>query len=128
LKTPTISSFAPLLLDIDPERAEKLRKNLWKYMFLTPYLIPTVSPLDDSFSASTWFRALWTGAIGIPWNWMIHEGLKEQGFEYEAYLVRESSRKLVERGFFEFYDPITGEKGRFSAENFSFCGLVLDMY
>jgi len=43
-------------------------------------------------------------------NWMIIDGLKRYGFKDHAAALRESTLELITKsGFYEYFDPVTGE-------------------
>jgi glycogen debranching enzyme len=60
-------------------------------------------------------------------NWMIIDGLKRYGFKDHAAALRESTLELITKsGFFEYYDPVSGEPA--GAKQFSWtAALTIDL-
>lgn len=118
VKTPAI--FFPMYCkSASYERAEML-KEVYKE-FRVPYPVPTLLPEDPSFDPDSY----WRGSTWININWFLYQAFINYGFKDEAKELLESSLKLVEKEFREYYNPYTG-KG-LGAKNFSWSTLVLDM-
>lgn len=146
IKCETISNLAVLLLkNIPKEMVEEVVKRLLNTKkFWLPYPIPSVSadqptfnpdyPKDPSFLKvvlKIWtVPGLWRGTSWINTNWLIIKGLilQSKRFKEERYLniAKEIARRNVEMveksGFYEFYNPYTGQGGR--AKDYSWSGLV----
>lgn len=87
------------------------------------YFLPTVSFEDDSYNPTS----LWRGPIWMNVNWFIYKGLLKYRKINEAKRIRNSTFSLISQsGFREYYHPETG-KG-LGAKNFTWGGLILDMY
>lgn len=117
--------FAPLYANLyTPEEAKELVKAhlLSTEEFYTEHIVPTVPRSEPSYHPSGY----WRGPVWIATNWFIYHGLMNYGFKKEAEVIRESSKKLVEKGGFrEYFNPETG-KG-LGAHNFTWGTLIVDM-
>ncbi|TPW29771.1 hypothetical protein FJU08_13280 [Martelella alba] len=67
---------------------------------------PSWDPRDSRFES----RRYWRGPIWSVVNYMIAIGLAEKGHGEIAERLRDDTRRVVEQsGFFEYFDPLTGE-------------------
>lgn len=96
--------------------------------FHTPYPIPT-TPVDHP-----WFDGdeYWRGNVWLPVNWLVYTGLRNYGLAEAAQRLAAKSLGLVrKKGFCEFFNPISGERGsRLGVpcpQNQSWSTIVLDM-
>ncbi len=128
VKIKTISSLFPLCLDIPEKYVEHLvghladRKEFW----LT-YPIPSVSQDEDSFGPLTETRFIWRGTTWINTNWFIAKGLLRHGKKELYEKLKAKTLELIRRhGFYEYYDPLTGEPGQ-AMRNFGWSTLAIDM-
>ncbi|MGB0454457.1 MAG: MGH1-like glycoside hydrolase domain-containing protein, partial [Bacteriovoracaceae bacterium] len=88
----TLASLFPLLVTKDKEQAEAILKQ-----HLGEHGLSTHSLKDDSFDS----RCYWRGPCWVNTNWFFKE--KVTG-------LAEKTIKLIEKsGFYEYFDPITGE-------------------
>ena len=127
LRTLTVSSLAPLLLDSLPsERAEGIVRQLRDpRRFWPDYPVPSVAMTEPSFRPSERFL-IWRGPTWINTNWMLVRGLRKHGYGDEAgELARRTIGLTLKSGFREFYNPHTGEG--YGAERFGWSTLVLDL-
>jgi glycogen debranching enzyme len=70
------------------------------------FLVPSTDPTSRPFEP----RRYWRGPVWLIVNWMIADGLLAYGRADLADRLREDSLALVRRqGFFEYFDPVTGE-------------------
>ncbi|MDP2948761.1 MAG: hypothetical protein Q8P22_04410 [Chloroflexota bacterium] len=131
-KTKTVTCLFPLILDsIDRQTAERLVKEhlLNEAEFWLPYPLPTVSRDEPAFNPS--FRSpaqsgLWRGPTWVCINWFLVRGLRKHGFEDVAtHIVAKTKELVLQHGFREFYNPLTGEPH--GAEGFAWSTLVVDM-
>ena len=68
--------------------------------------VPSYDRYGYGFSPSRY----WRGPVWININWLLMRGLERYGFENEAARLRETIIELARRaGFFEYFDPLTGE-------------------
>jgi len=110
---PSISCLIPIALGGMPKQGcEALVRHLTNPdEFWLRYPIPSVPKSSRHFQPEAQ-RYLWRGPTWINTNWLIMEGLKRHGYYELADAVAQSSRELVERsGFWEYYNPLTGEGG-----------------
>jgi hypothetical protein len=108
LKESSVAALMPLYAgSITKERAEALVHLLEnEHRFGPAYPVPSV-PLN-----SAWFKpkSYWQGPTWINMNWLIIDGLKRYGFKDHAAALTESTLELIDRaGFYEYFDPLTGE-------------------
>lgn len=108
MKEPSVATLLPLYAgSITKQRAEVLVRMLENDNSFGPaYPVPT-TPVD-----SPWFqpKRYWQGPTWLNINWLIIDGMKRYGFTGHADALTESSLELVEKsGFYEYFDPITGE-------------------
>lgn len=95
--------------------------------FWTEHLFP-FNPHDELKSARPWLeKRIWAGhCIWINFNWMISIGLSENGYTDEAReLTRKTVLMVLEQGFHEYYDSLSGKGMR--VLDFTWPGLALDM-
>ncbi len=72
----------------------------------THYLVPTVSKAEPGWEP----RRYWRGPVWINLNALIAHGLARYGFHALAEEIRAHTLELIARsGFWEYYDPRTGE-------------------
>src|SRR5213075_850375 len=95
--------------------AKILVKNIEnEHVFGPAYPVPS-TPLN-----SPWFdpKRYWQGPTWLNMNWLLIDGLHRYGFKQHAAALTEGSLELVNRhGFFEYYNPETGDP--LGAHNFS---------
>jgi hypothetical protein len=66
----------------------------------------------------------WRGPVWMNINWMLYKGLKNYKFYNEAEDLRKSIIGLIgEHGFYEYYNPITGQG--LGSDNFSWTAALL---
>ncbi len=75
------------------------RVDSWRTSFPSP--IPTSQPDDPSFDPIRY----WRGPVWVLTNWLVADGLDQAGCADRAAALRRDTRRLVERGFAEYYDP-----------------------
>lgn len=124
--TPTI--FYPVILEsTSSEIGEKvMEKHFFKgEEFQTDYPIPSLATNEAAFDPNSSIY-IWRGPTWIVNNWFLHKYLVRKKYTEEAERLIDSIMSLIEKsGFREYYNPFTGEGH--GAENFTWCGLVLDM-
>jgi alpha,alpha-trehalase len=103
----TSASFLPLFAGAaPPERAAVLATTLERWAQAVRFLVPSTDPASPLFEP----RRYWRGPVWLIVNWMIADGLGTCGCADLADRLREDSLALVRRhGFFEYFDPLTGE-------------------
>lgn len=103
-----VASFVPLFAGIaPPEAVDRIVALLDDpATYGAPWPIPSVPRNDPAFDA----RRYWRGPSWVNVNWMIADGLARHGRDDRARALREKTLELVARsGFFEYFEPITGE-------------------
>jgi hypothetical protein len=128
LRVSTVSSLLPLALpDLDDSIARKLIAHIDDDTdYGTRYPVPSVSLREPTFSAQPIGKLVWRGPTWINTNWYVARGCRAHGREDLAARIEDASVELTMReGFFEYFDPFTGEGA--GARDFSWSALVLDM-
>jgi alpha,alpha-trehalase len=107
LSVGTSASFLPLFAGAaPPERAAVLAATLERWAKAVRFPVPSTDPASPLFEP----RRYWRGPVWLIVNWMIADGLGTCGRADLADRLREDSLALVRRhGFFEYFDPLTGE-------------------
>lgn len=103
-----VGTLLPLYAGIAPpeavERAVALLDDPASYG--APWPIPSVPLGDPAFEP----RRYWRGPTWINVNWFIAEGLERHGQRDHGRRLRDRTLELLERsGFYEYFDPTTGE-------------------
>jgi glycogen debranching enzyme len=129
LRVSTVSSLMPLILpDLPAAAAQALIAHVEDPReYAAPWPVPSVAMSEPSFVPGVvGGKLLWRGAAWMNTNWYVSRGLRRHGRVDLARRIEDRSAELVERsGFFEYYDPFTGEGH--GARDFSWTALVLDM-
>jgi len=134
----SVSNLFPLVLpNLKPEQLDSIL-SLFEKSFDTPYPIPSVA--IDSPNYNPHYRQkgrLWDGGTWINTNWyLVERGKQRQAVRSELQAhprlvqramtagnkVVDSSHSLVDQGFYEFYNPETGEPYR--VEHFAWSALA----
>ena len=85
---------------------DSLSKNFDRIASAVKYMVPSCDPEHAAFDRLRY----WRGPIWSVMNFMIGEGLSEQGDMVRAKRVQSDTRALVaEHGFFEAFCPLTGQ-------------------
>lgn len=107
-KVSTPASLLPLFAGVCPlDRAKRLAEDICNpATFGTVMPLPTVS-LDDPLHCDDY----WRGTVWVNYNYMVQQGLRDNGFVKEADLVADATIKAVAHWYmregciFEIYDP-----------------------
>ncbi len=103
-------------------QAEKLVAQLREARFWTPFPVPTTPTDAASFAPDIY----WRGNVWPCVNWIIYQGLRRYGYDEIATALAQRSLALLEQsGFWEYYDPITGQG--LGGGVFSWSAALLDM-
>lgn len=125
LKQASIAGLMPLYSGaITQERAEVLVKQLEnEHTFGPAYPVPSAPLNSVVFDPDRY----WQGPSWLNTNWLLIDGLKRYGFHDHAAALTETSLEMVEKsGFYEYFDPNTGEP--LGARNFSWtAALIIDL-
>ena len=123
----SVSSLFPIILDKIPRRmiSALVEKHLTnENEFWTPYPIPSVAKSEFTFNPDD-APLTWRGPTWININWLIVRGLEKHGYSDVAREIARRSIALVDQsGYWEFYNPITGEPG--GQSDYSWSTLALD--
>lgn len=120
-----LSGFLPLFAGVpSPIRAERIYKYLNTRSFARvkgSYLaVPNYDRREPDFSQ----RKYWRGPIWINMNWLLYQGLRRYGYKEYNQLIKKSVIKLAsEYGFYEYYNPESGEG--YGAKDFSWSAALL---
>lgn len=117
---PSHAGFLPLWAGQEtPDRASSLARELTRWISLSKFGAPTMSPDHPEFDQ----RRYWRGPVWGIINWMISEGLRRHGYVSLADEIRRHTAALIEQsGFSEYFDPMTGEG--LGGNNFSWTAAV----
>jgi len=124
---PSIACLLPIALrSIPKDRRESILKHLTNpNEFWLPFPIPSL-PANSRHFKPAHQRYLWRGPTWINTNWLIVNGLRRHGYHDVADSIAEKSRSLLkDSGFWEYYNPLTGEGG--GEKNFSGSTLAVIM-
>jgi mannosylglycerate hydrolase len=126
----TIDGLFPLYAGVpDREQARRLfGEALWAPTRFgpspdAPWAVTSASKASPAFDP----RRYWRGPVWVNVNWFLVRGLERAGLLAEADELRRMTIELVSRsGFFEYYDPRSGEP--LGVSNFSWsAALTLDL-
>lgn len=122
------AGFTPIYAGVpDQERAQMILNRLNSHSFCrldqVCLTVPSFDRTSEGYSPSLY----WRGPIWINVNYLLYHGLRQYGFDDYADRVRQSILRLTtDGGFYEYYDPDTGEGH--GARNFSWtAALLLDL-
>lgn len=107
----TIAGVLPLVAGPGTDRSERLVGALldpsrFGPSSRAPWYPTSVAKEDQHFEA----RRYWRGPVWVNINWLLITGLEDAGYQQEAKRLEERTLKLVfENGFWEYYDPRTGQ-------------------
>jgi len=128
VKIKTIASLFPLCLDITKSYVEGIVDHITNEKeFWVDYPIPSVSKDERAFGPLTDTRYIWRGTTWVNTNWFLAKGLLRHG-HHELYeeLKAKTLELIRKHGFYEYYDPFTGEPGQ-AMRNFGWSTLAIDV-
>jgi hypothetical protein len=82
-------------------RVERMMARVDSWGASLPSAIPTSDPDQASFDPIRY----WRGPVWVLTNWLVADGLTRAGFTDRAAALRTETKRLVEQGFSEYYDP-----------------------
>jgi Glycogen debranching enzyme len=104
--SPSVGGLLPLLAGLGDEgKRIAMRDRIRTLRSRVRRGVPTHDPADPRFEA----KRYWRGPCWLIINYLLADGLDRCGFPEDAAAVRADSLALVENGFAEYYDPLTGE-------------------
>jgi hypothetical protein len=107
IRKPGIAGFLPLFADAGvAARHPRLVQRLESWLAQVAYGVPSFEPGSPGFEPQRY----WRGPVWLIVNWMLIDGLRQNGRADLAERIRRNSLALVERaGFAEYFNPLTGE-------------------
>ena len=128
LKTVTISSLMPLILDDLPRSIVERLIERWILSeddFWLPYPLPSVPASSAKFIPGNPRGFIWRGPTWINTNWFLSHALRRHGYSEIADVKVEKSHEAVEMsGYREYYHPYNAEG--LGASDFGWSTLILD--
>lgn len=125
VKVSNIATFLPLYAGKLPtSRVKALMEHLHDPLrFGSDFPVPS-TPLDSPYFKPTCY---WQGPVWVNTNWLVMQGLRQNGQTKEAERIRSSTLTLISRhGMCEYFSPLDGTPA--GAPNFSWtASLALDM-
>ncbi len=125
MRSPTVASLLPIYSRLnDKKRLDKLVKVLTnEHSFWLRYPVPSVPRNFRTFDQNRY----WQGPTWMNTNWLLIDGLMNNGYEEVAdKLVNKSIKLAKESGIWEYYNPHTGQG--LGSKDFSWtAALVLDL-
>jgi glycogen debranching enzyme len=120
---PTIATFLSLWAGLRPDRMRRVTDRLAADGWRLPHPVPSVPADSPQFEVDRY----WKGPTWINTNWLIIQGLREQGATAVAAELRDQTLALVrDGGCAEYFNPQTG--AAHGAREFSWtAALVLDL-
>lgn len=101
----TVGGLLPIFAGISPERSTQIAARLSALAERTTFMIPSHDPNTPEYDGERY----WLGPAWLIVNYMIAEGLTRDGhIDIAARIVTDSMKLIVESGFSEYYDPMTG--------------------
>ncbi|TBR38426.1 hypothetical protein CBF23_012050 [Marinomonas agarivorans] len=103
----TTAGMLPLYgRSVSAEQASKMAIVIAEWLEAGKYGLASVHPASEKFDA----KRYWRGPSWLHINWMIADGLHFYGHDELAERLRIRSREIIETaGYWEYFDPITGE-------------------
>ncbi|MGO1077813.1 MGH1-like glycoside hydrolase domain-containing protein [Inquilinus sp. CA228] len=102
----SIGGLLPLFAGLGtPERQRALAARIAEWRDATRFGIASHDPADPRFEP----KRYWRGPVWLIVNTLVADGLIRCGLTEAADAVHQDSLKLIEGGFAEYYDPVTGE-------------------
>ena len=128
LKTVTISSLMPLILDDLPHSIVERLVERWVLSeddFWLPYPLPSVPASSPKFIPGNPRGFIWRGPTWINTNWFLSHALRRHGYSELADVIVEKSHEAIEiSGYREYYNPYNAEG--LGASDFGWSTLILD--
>ncbi len=109
IETPTQAGFMPLLaVPLDDAQRKAVREEITRWCEAVALAVPSTPPFSPAFEA----KRYWRGPVWAVINWLIADGLRLNRLEDLARTIEQGTIRAIEqKGFFENFDPLTGEGG-----------------
>ena len=101
----TSTGLVALWAGLAEPRVVRMLERVDAWQDIVPGAIPTADPSEPSFDPIRY----WRGPVWVLVNWLAAEGLSRSGFPERGATLRSATRLLVERGFSEYYNPVTSD-------------------
>jgi hypothetical protein len=125
----TWASLAPLALPSLPRAmAERLAAHVADPSeYALPWPVPSTAASEPAFRRRTGpVPRYWRGETWLAGTWLVHQGLRQHGFDELARgLARQAARLVAGRGLREYYDPVDSTPQ--GAQHFGMSALALDL-
>lgn len=107
IKKPGIAGLLPLYADASvASRHPQLITRMKNWLAAVEVGVPSFEPGRPEFES----KRYWRGPVWLVVNWMLLDGLKNNGHSELAESIRRSSVDIVAKsGFHEYFDPLSGE-------------------
>ena len=109
IEAPTQAGFMPLLaVALDDRQRKAVREEITRWCSDVAVGLPTTPSFSPAFEA----KRYWRGPVWAVINWLLADGLRLNSLDDLARDIEQGTVRAIERtGFFENFDPLTGEGG-----------------
>jgi len=109
IEAPTQAGFMPLLaVALDDRQRKAVREEITRWCSDVAVGLPTTPSFSPAFEA----KRYWRGPVWAVINWLLADGLRLNKLDDLAREIEQATVQAIERrGFFENFDPLTGEGG-----------------
>ncbi|GAB3481881.1 amylo-alpha-1,6-glucosidase [Marinomonas epiphytica] len=107
IKVKTSAGFMSLYAGFaNQEQANVMAQGVGLWLDKGPKGLASTFPDEDKFDA----KRYWRGPSWLHVNWMIADGFEQYGHHEVAQRLKQASRNIIDQsGYWEYFDPITGE-------------------
>jgi glycogen debranching enzyme len=100
----TAAGLIALYGGVNGARAERLVARLTSWSDVAKFAVASSDPHGPGFDPMRY----WRGPVWVLVNWLVADGLARAGSREKAASLADQTRRLVEQGFTEYYDPRDG--------------------